>query len=596
MELLHPWNSWTESLANALQEAGFSVAAGECSAPPKPELGDVSIPFFRVAKERSQSPAVVAEEAVRVLQGHPFVQEAVAAGPYINVRLSGQAFDETLVAIGRAGSSYGQVRSSDQSQVLFEYANPNTHKEIHIGHLRNFITGVAYHGLWKAAGVNVEAVQFVNDQGVNVAKTLWMMVISATFSVKTLTEKDVEALVDAWPEDQRTGNALGKLYVESTLALETRPEMIEDVSFIQARLEAHDPAWERLWRITRDWCVRELQDICAEIGIVFDRAEPYLESDFLDEASAIVERLESTNIAKKSDGALIIDLEEEKLGVCMVRKSDGNMLYLSKDLALAEQKKRDYPGAAKSFILTDNRQSLHFKQLNSVLQKLKYGIPYLHLGYGLLTLKEGTMSSRKGNVVTYQELRDMLLAYAASQTSSRHPEWPTEQVTATARAIAFGGMKFALLKQSPGSVFTFDREQALSFDGMTGPYCQYAAVRLASILKKAGGVPHDEFLATDLAWESAERALLVAIGTLPRALERSLAWKDGAPTLEETEPATLAQWCFSTAQAVNTFYRDVPVLDAEPALRARRLHLASAAKLALTHGLQMLTIDVPASM
>ena len=167
---------------------------------------------------------------------------------------------------------------------------------------------------------------------------------------------------------------------------------------------------------------------------------------------------------------------------------------------------------------------------------------------------------------------------------------------ATATAIAFGGMKFALLKQSPSSIITFDREQALSFDGMTGPYCQYAAVRLESILKKAGGLPQDEALATNLVWEPSERDLLLAIASLPRALERSLGWKDGAPTLEETDPATLAQWCFSTAQAVNAFYRDVPVLDAEPALRARRLHLASIAKLTLTKGLGMLTIDVPSMM
>lgn len=600
MELLHPWSHWTESLTAALRDAGFAIPASDCSAPPKSELGEVAIPFFRVAKERGQPPAVVAAEAAEVLKGHSYVQEAVAAGPYINARLSATALIEALSAMleqERAHpGSFGSRRSADQGQVLFEYANPNTHKEVHIGHLRNFITGVAYHGLWKAAGVNVEAVQFVNDQGVNVAKTLWMLVTSSGRSAKSITEADVEALLQAWPADQRTGNALGKLYVESTLALDAQPEIAEDISWIQARLEAHDPAWEQLWRVTRDWCLDELRAICTEIGIGIDRAEPYLESTFLDEAAQIVDRLESSEVAKKSDGALIIDLEAEKLGVCMVRKSDGNLLYLSKDLALAEQKKRDYPDMVKSFILTDSRQALHFKQLNSVLQKMNYGIPYLHLDYALLTLKEGAMSSRKGNVVTYQDLRDSLVQYAVEQTRARHADWSDEQVQATARAIAFGGMKFALLKQSPNSIFTFDREQALSFDGMTGPYCQYAVVRLDSILKKAGGVGTIDGLSPNLTWEPAERELLMAISLLPQTLERALGWKDGSPTLEATEPATLAQWCFSTAQAVNAFYRDIPVLDAAPELRARRLQLALAAKQALTNGLRMLTIEVPASM
>ncbi len=600
MEFTHPWHSWTESITASLREAGFAIPASDCSIPPKPELGEVAIPFFRVAKERGQAPAAAATAAVGVIVSHPYVQEAVAAGPYINIRLSAAALVEALGGIlaqeQSAAGSFGRRASSDAAQVLFEYANPNTHKEVHIGHLRNFITGVAYHGLWRAAGVNVEAVQFVNDQGVNVAKTLWMMVTSAKYSVRDMTEAQASALLETWSNDQRTGNALGKLYVESTLALDARPEIVEDISFIQARLEAHDPAWEQLWRVTRDWCLDELRAICHEIGIKADREEPYLESTFLDEAAEIVQRLESTGVAKTSDGALIIDLEAEKLGVCMVRKSDGNMLYLSKDLALAEQKKRDYPNMAKSFVLTDNRQALHFKQLNSVLQKMQYGIPYLHLGYGLLTLKEGAMSSRRGNVVTYQDLRDSLVQYAVEQTRARHAEWTDEQVQATARAIAFGGMKFALLKQSPDSIFTFDREQALSFDGMTGPYCQYAAVRLDSILKKAGSVATNDTLSAGQPWEPAERELLMAISLLPQALERALGWKDGSPTLEETEPATLAQWCFSTAQAVNAFYRDIPVLDAAPELRTRRLQLALAAKQALTNGLRMLTIDVPASM
>lgn len=576
------------------------MLATDISAPPKPELGDLAISFFRLAKERGQSPAALAQEAAQVLNGQTFIETAIAAGPYINVRLSGSTLTSTMRAIEHQEQtepgSFGRCASVDQGQILFEYANPNTHKEIHIGHVRNFITGVAYHGLWKAAGVNVEVVQFVNDQGVNVAKTLWMLVTSTRRAVMSLTMQEVDAVLAEWPADQRTGNALGKLYAESTQMLEARPEAASEISFIQARLEAHDEAWERLWRVTRDWCLQELHEICDEIGITLDRAEPYLESSFLDEAAEIVNRLESTGVAKKSDGALIIDLEAEKLGVCMVRKSDGNMLYLSKDLALAEQKKRDYPDMVKSFILTDNRQALHFKQLNSVLQKLGYGRPYLHLDYGLLTLKEGTMSSRKGNVVTYQELRNNLIAYSAAQTRSRHPDWSDEQVTSTAKAIAFGGMKFALLKQSPSSIFTFDREQALSFDGMTGPYCQYAVVRLESILKKAGGLPMDTAFAMDLAWEMAERELLLAIASLPRALERALDWKNGSPTLEATEPATLAQWCFSTAQAVNAFYRDIPVLDAEPVLRSRRLHLAQAAKQALTNGLRMLTIDIPAAM
>lgn len=600
---LHPWRTWCEAVADRLSDHGYPVLAADIVVPPKPELGDLAIPFFRLAKERGQSPAELARDAGQVLlateEGNPddrIVTEAVAAGPYLNVRLSTHVLLEPLRAMSKQEpEAYGRLAPSDVREVVFEYANPNTHKEIHIGHVRNFVTGVAYHGVWKAAGINVKAIQFVNDQGANVAKTLWMLVKNVGEDPRSINERIVESILLHWPNDKKTGNALADLYVEATRALEEDEKQATDVSFIQARLEAHDPAWGRLWRVTRDWCLDELKEICAEMGIVFDRVEPYLESVFLDEAANIVERLEREKIAKQSDGALVVDLGEEKLGTCLLRKSDGNLLYLSKDLALAEQKARDYPEAMAQYVLTDDRQTLHFKQVQSVLQKMGHKQPYAHLGYGLLTLKEGAMSSRKGNVITYQWLRDELIRVAMEQVRERHTDWAEAQMQETARAIAFGGMKFALLKQDPASVMVFDREQALAFEGMTGPYCQYAVVRLRSILEKAGSTESlDE--AREVPLEPSERALVLAIAQLPSVVEKAAGIQGASFDLKKTQPALVAQWCFTVAQLVNAFYRDVPVLNADVSARSQRLMIARAAECALVNGLRALTIDVPRAM
>lgn len=597
-------SNWSEQLKARLIEVlvsnGIEGAAVDRFAPvPAGEFGDVALKCFGLRVPDATTPADAAATIARLFSASADVEEARAAGPYVNVRFSPRALDGVLKASleeERAHpGSIARRQTVDRSEILYEYANPNTHKEIHIGHLRNFVTGVAYHRLWKAAGVNVQAVQFVNDQGVNVAKTLWMLVTNADITVRSLNEALVEVVLQSWPTERQTGNELARIYVEATRIADERPEIAEEISFVQAQLEAHHPAWERLWRVTRDWCLRELHEICAELGVRFDRDIPYLESDSLDDSAKIVRELETSGVAKMSDGALIIDLEDQKLGVCLVRKSDGNLLYLSKDLALAYEKKRDYPGMMQSFVLTDNRQSLHFQQLNAVLQKMAYGIPYKHISYGLLTLKEGAMSSRKGNVVTYQDLRDALIVYAEGQTRERHPEWSDEQTRTTARTIAFGGMKFALLKQDPNTTFVFDREQALSFDGMTGPYCQYAVVRLESILKKAQATPAAEEVDAQ-PWDAAERELLLLAASLPKTIERAMGWKQGAAVLTETQPAMIAQWCFSLAQAINAFYRDTPVLDAAPALRARRLCLAEFAATALRQGLAILAIDVPKEM
>ncbi len=601
----NPWHTWTGALAAHLKALGYDVLASEMSAPPKPELGDICVPFFRLAKELGKNPAELAKAAAQAFlddenkQAAFLMVKAVAAGPYLNVQLHDavlmQSVRSILASEQSEVGSYGRGLPHIGEPVIFEYANPNTHKELHIGHLRMLVTGVAFHSLWTAAGIPVKAVQFINDQGSNVAKTLWAMVKKADLDPRALTAEQVRDLLKGWPEDQRTGNALARIYVEAGQMLEADEAAPADVSWIQARLEAHDPVWEALWRETRGWCLDELDRICQELGIVFDRAQPYLESDLLDEAAQIVGKLEASAIARVSEGALIVDLEEEKLGAALIRKSDGNMLYASKDLALAYQKERDWPGSSQSYVLVDERQSFHFKQLKAILKKMSFPMQYDYLGFGLLTLKEGTMSSRKGNVITYQMLRDALLTRALTEVSSRHAEWTEAQVNDTARAIAFGGMKFALLKQDCDSIITFDMEQALAFEGTTGPYCQYAVVRLRSILSKA---IDEEGEAKELegALLPAERELVLTAGVLPKIVQQAAGHIGENANFKETQPAVLAQWCFKMAQSINAFYRDVPVLDAEPAVRTQRLAIARMALSALTNGLKVLTIDVPEMM
>lgn len=595
-----PWQVWAERVAAHLSEEGFPVAATDIVSPPNANLGDLSVPFFRLSKERGQSPAILARDAAQTLMASKsdLFTDAVAAGPYVNIRLSDRVLMEAVEGIldteKTTKEGYGRQPVHLGAPILFEYANPNTHKEIHIGHLRNFVTGVAFHSIWKAAGIPVKAIQFVNDQGSNVAKVLWMMVVDAKQNVASLSMSEAEGLLEDWPKERRTGNALGRIYVEAGQKIEEDERAVAEISYIQARLEAHDPVWEFLWRETRNWCIQELQAICAEIGITFDRAFPYLESDLIDAASMIVNKLEMSGVARISDGALIVDLEEEKLGVALIRKSDGNLLYASKDLALAYQKEADWPGISQSFVLVDNRQSLHFKQLRAMLKRLVFPVQYDYLDYGLLTLKEGTMSSRKGNIITYQMLRNALLDRALAEVSQRHADWEPEVVEATARAIAFGGMKFALLKQDPDSIITFDLEQALAFEGMTGPYCQYAVVRLRSILEKAGSGSH--IGSDDTGWLPAERELILTAGKLPSVVQQAAGYKTENINFKETQPAVLAQWCFLMAQSINAFYRDVPVLDAEPMVRGRRIGIARAAMIALTNGLSVLTIEVPEKM
>ncbi len=584
------WQTWTSEVAACLSEAlGATVMASEITIPPDTRLGDFSFACFKQAKIRKMSSTEVAKELVKQLQtmnveGMTFV----AAGPYVNVGLRlRDVMSQTIHVVREQGDQFGtSTGEPSHGRILIEYANPNTHKEVHIGHLRNFITGRAFVSLLRAVGKPVVPVSYVNDLGANVAKTLWWMLHEARLDLRSFELAHAEAFCAAFSIEQKTGRYLGQLYTEATRFLEEQPDLEADISYVQSQLEAHHAAYEFLWRTTRDWCIDELRSIFQELDVQVEKM--YFESDLIDRAQEVVNELEQKKVAVRSQGALVVDLEQEKLGVMLIRKTDGNLLYASKDLALAEEKLRDYPDLTRGYAVVDQRQNLYFRQLGRVLQLLGHKQLFEALCYELVTLKDGAMSSRKGNIVTYQGLRDGVLAYAEEEIRKRHEHIQGTELAKRAWDLALGGIIFAMLKQDPDRIFTFDMEQALSFEGATGPYCQYAVTRLASILRKGTEGRRVEMGEENVAIiEAAQKDLVLKIAQLPEKV---------ALAAKELRPSVMAQWCLEMAQAVSAFYRDVPVLSAQGSARYERLALVQTAKTALSNGLRLLGIPTPEEM
>lgn len=586
--MTYAWEAMRAHAARRMGEAlGVAIAPEELVAPPDPKLGDLAYGCFKAAKAQGKNPAEVAMAAAQALKADHLVAEAVAAGPYLNVRLKPAEVATRVVGdIERMGEAYGASVSGHGHPLLFEYANPNTHKEIHVGHLRNLLLGASLVRLWRLAGHEVSPVSYVNDVGTHVAKCLWRLATAYGVDVRTLDADGAAKLLAAVPAKSRTGNYLAGLYVEATRALEEDPSAKDAVSVVHNALEAHAPAWESVWRETRRWCVDELFGIFDELDVRVERQ--YFESPFLDRAHAIAKELEAKGIAKVSDGALIVDMEEQKLGVMLVRKSDGALLYPAKDLALYEQKAKDYPAVERLVVLVDFRQEPHFRQVYAVLPRIGMDKPCETLSYGLVTLPEGAMSSRKGNIVTYQSLRDAVLDRARAETVARHEDWPEGKVAHVAWALAMAGMKFGTLKVDPAKDVVFDIAKALSFEGDTGPSVQYSAVRLGSILRKANWDPA-QGRAADLGAiaQPAETALVGHLAAWPAV---------AAKAAVERRPSVVAQWLLEAASRANAFYRDVPVLDAPAAERAARLRLAAAARDVMVGALGTLGIPVPDEM
>ncbi len=570
------------------------VDAREILIPPDPAMGDLSYPCFRLAKARGISPAALAKTLTDEWPDTLAEFSRVSAeGPYVNATLeTKRAMARVIEDVEREGERFGFAEPSSAGEIVFEYANPNTHKEIHIGHLRNFVLGASLARILSAAGRDMVPVSYINDVGNNVAKCLWQFVRQSGADVKALTDEQAHDILHRTPAGNHNGHFLGQMYTEATRALEERPEWKEEVSFAQARLEQHDEAWEHLWRETRRWCVEELHAIFQELGVRIERQ--YFESDLIDRSMVIVDELVAKGLAKESDGALVVDLEEEGLGVALVRKTDGTLLYASKDLALGELKVAEYPDMNESAVLVDHRQSLYFKQLFAMLRKMGFTQKFRMVGFDIVTLKEGVMSSRKGNIITYQAFRDAVVAYAREEVIKRHLDWPEGKVKYAAWAIAMAGIKFGMLKQDNDRPIIFEPSQQLSFDGATGPYCQYAATRMGAIIKKsnhASHITHHAPTTTDhqaqIADDVSQKRLVLVMALLPDRVREAG---------EQFRSSVIAQWCLDMAQAVNAFYRDAPVLDAPPEEREERLRLVAASRQALQNGLALLGIPAPEEM
>lgn len=610
----YAWDAILQHVATVLRdEVGVAVKETDLVAPPDPTLGDLAYACFAAAKVSGKKPNEIAAAAAEKLKaGDHSIETVTAAGPYINIMLrTNDVVNRVVKDVENQGAEFGKPVQPNKGRVMVEYAQPNTHKEIHVGHLRNLALGSALVNLFTLSGWNVVAASYHGDVGAHVSKCLWFFVRKYAAQVKqvapkrkktdppfvalapdawaeqllaNLTEDAVESMLKAVTKEERNGRTLGQMYAEATKVLEENEPWKPQVSDVMRRLEAKEAGWTKLWRETRRWSVDEMAEIFQDLGVKIDRQ--YFESEVVDEGQQIVDRLLAKEVARESQGAIVIDLEDQKLGVFLIRKSDGTALYATKDLALAYLKVREYPDLTQSLMVVDNRQTLYFKQLFATLKLMGFTQAFEFAGYEFLTLKTGAMSSREGNVVTWQSFREELYRYAVAETRKRHPDWNEGKITHTAWCLMMGGMKFGMLKQDGDKIIVFDMEKLLSFDGDTGPYVQYAVTRLGSILRRAAWKGS---LAGDLTvlMHMTEKRLATTLAAFPGVVARSAA---------ERRPAVVCQWCLDAATRVNEFYRDANVLDAPDDVKAARLRLVAAARSVLAQGLALVGISVPEEM
>jgi arginyl-tRNA synthetase len=558
-----------QQIFTLLQNVGIS---GEnLSVPPKPEMGDFAFPVFNLAKEKGKNPAEVALELAGELTTvtHPLVDKVQAFGPYVNFFLNtGELAKLILEEIQTKKENFGSNEMGKGQSVMIEYPSNNTHKEFHIGHLRNLCIGNTLVNLYRKSGYEVVPVNYLNDFGSHVAKCLW--------GVLKLYGGNIPA--------ENKQKWLGDVYAEASGAVKDNDEYKKEVSEIQQKLEAKDTEIWPLFMETRQWSIDKFTELFEELGV--EHKDVFFEKDIKEKGQNIVDELLTKGVATVGErGAIIIDLSEHKLDIALVRKADGTGLYLTSDLPLATEKFAKY-NVDESIVITGIEQNFYFKQLYKILELLGTKKKLTHIGYGLVTRPEGKMSSRLGNVVLYEDLRDEIFEKMYRESEERHPDWDQNTLKETVQKLVQASLKFTMQKHEAAKNIVFDIKDATSFEGFTGPYILYVVARINSLLRKSNGEQGE--LNFSLLKENEEKKLLLLMAEYEEVIKKAL---------ENYNPSVITKYCFDLAQAFNEFYNKHDILKAEtPEIGRARLALASAVKQTLISGLGILTIETVEEM
>lgn len=545
--------------------------------PPQSELGDLAFGCFLLSKSLKKSPADVAKEIAKGISEKASSDiKAVAAGPYVNITLTPAIHGKLVLNEILNGSFFKKQLVEKSPKTMIEYSQPNTHKELHVGHMRNLCLGDAIVRMLRYSGRDIVASTFPGDMGTHVAKCLWYM-------KKHNQEPEPATGKGEW---------LGRMYSKANLLLEdqngTPQEAInrQELTDILHQLESKKGPYFDLWKETREWSIELMKKVYKWADVNFD--EWYFESDMDSPSAAWVKELYAQGKLEMSEGAIGKNLESENLGFCMLLKSDGTGLYATKDLLLAKHKFEDVY-IEKSVYIVDMRQALHFKQVFRVLEILGFeqAKNCFHLQYNYVELPDGAMSSRKGNIVPLTELVHRMEEHVKTTYLSRYEnEWSKEEIETIAGQVAKGAIFYGMLRIDTNKKIVFDMNEWLKLDGESGPFVQYSYARISSLGRKFPRAQKD--VDWSVLTHASERQLMQALFGFNSSV---------AQAAENFKPAAICTYLYELAKKFNVFYHECPIgTEKEEAIREARLALSSAVGITLKQGLAVLGMPAPEKM
>ncbi len=563
---------YKKHIAEKLASCGIDKEEIEAAiaVPPDNKMGDYALPCFKFAKVMRKSPVAIAEELKNTFATDDAISEVEAVNGYLNFRVNRTALvKETLEKIAEQGEAFGSSDMGNGKTICIDYSSVNIAKPFHIGHLSTTVIGGALYRIFKFLGYNTVGINHLGDYGTQFGKLIYAY--KHWGSEEAVKEGGVKELT--------------RLYVRYHKESENDPSMDDEARSYFKLIENGDEECVKLFNLFKEITLKEVEKIYDELDIKFDSYAG--ESFYNDKMQPVIDELAEKGLLVESEGAKIVDLEKYGMPPCIILRSDGASLYATRDLAAACYRKEHYD-FDKCLYVVAYQQNLHFKQIFKVLELM--GKPWakdlVHVAYGMVSLLDDNgnqvaMSTRNGTVVLLEDVLKKCHEKCLEIIEQKNPDLDDKENVA--RQVGTGAVIFGALSNSKIKDIAFSYSKILNFDGETGPYVQYTAARIKSVLRKGGAIGKYEIKKVN----EDEYQLIALLSTFPDVVKAAA---------ERLEPFFVTRYAIDVASAFNKFYFDCKIIGDDVNETNFRLAISSATLTVLSSALTLLGIKVPERM
>lgn len=549
-------------IKNALEEyLGFDI--GQIEVPKNADLADFAYPCFRLSKTMKKAPAAIADE-IKEHISLPFLDKIESLNGYLNFFVKKeQRIEAVLKSIDE---EYGQSKVGEGKRVIIDYSSINIAKPFHIGHLSTTAIGHSLYRIFKMLGYDCYSINYLGDYGTQFGK---MIVAFKLWGDKATVEKDGI-------------REMYRLYVKYHKEAEVDPSLDDQAREWFLRIEAKDEEAMSIFEWMKERTLKDVERIYSDLDITFDSYNG--ESFYNDKMDTVITELKEKSLLTESEGAYVVDLQEYNMPPCLILKKDGATLYATRDLASAIYRSKEI-GFDKNLYVVAYQQSLHFKQVFKVLELMGYDWSgdCVHVEFGMTSMEEGTMSTRKGKAIFLEDVLNKAVEKTRKTIEEKNPDLNNKDQVA--KDVGIGAVVYSAVAQSRINDIVFSYDKVLSFEGETGPYIQYTHARACSVLRKhtehAGAVDYS------LLQGSQEMEIIKLLESFPLVIvSAAVAY----------EPCHISRFLISLCSAFNKFYFDNRIITDECAVTAARIELTKRTRDIIAKGLYLIGLKAPEAM